>query len=138
MKHARVSRRATAAPGRAFLLAAGVLLALWALAALHQLPLALPWLYGLVSLVTVLVYVRDKHAARHGGWRTPESSLHLLALLGGWPGALWAQQLLRHKTSKAPFRRLFVVTVLLNVAALGWLLLPPGRRWLAAVAALLP
>jgi uncharacterized membrane protein YsdA (DUF1294 family) len=46
-----------------------------------------------------------------GAIKTPESNLHLLALAGGWPGALFAQQFLRHKSAKAEFRGTFWVTV---------------------------
>ena len=47
----------------------------------------------------------------------PQGRLHLLALAGGWPGALLAQQFLRHKSAKASFRTVFWATVVLNVAA---------------------
>lgn len=73
--------------------------------------------YLLMSAVTFLVYALDKRAARRGAWRVRESTLHSLALLGGWPGAIAAQQLLRHKTRARPFRRLFWATVVLNCAA---------------------
>ena len=79
------------------------------------------------SIITFLVYAIDKSAARRGGWRTPERTLHLLALAGGWPGALLAQQLLRHKTAQLPFRSTFWVTVILTVAGLLWLCWPAGR-----------
>jgi uncharacterized membrane protein YsdA (DUF1294 family)/cold shock CspA family protein len=72
--------------------------------------------YGLASLVCFLAYALDKAAAVQGQWRTPERTLHLLALACGWPGGLLAQQLLRHKTSKPAFRAVFWVTVVLNVA----------------------
>ena len=65
----------------------------------------------------------DKAAARQGRWRTPESTLHTLALVGGWPGALVAQRVFRHKTTKQPFRTIFWFTVVANCAALAWLLL---------------
>lgn len=74
--------------------------------------------YGLMSLITAAAYTLDKSAARRGRRRVPERTLHLLALLGGWPGALLAQQGLRHKTVKATFRIVFWLTVLGNVAAL--------------------
>lgn len=81
--------------------------------------------YPAVSAVTFLAYVSDKRAARRGGRRTPETRLHLLALAGGWPGALVAQQVARHKTSKGSFQFVFWWTVVLNIAgfvALGSLL----------------
>lgn len=70
-----------------------------------------------VSVWTFLMYAFDKAAAQRGAWRTPESTLHLLGLAGGWPGALLAQQLLRHKSSKPSFVAMFWVTVIANIAA---------------------
>ena len=81
----------------------------------------LPWVlpaYALLSLCCGAVYWYDKRQAQAGAWRTPESTLHWLALLGGWPGALLAQQWLRHKSSKTAFRRVFWCTVALNLLAL--------------------
>lgn len=60
--------------------------------------------YLFISLLTLAAYARDKSAARQMRWRTPESHLHLLALLGGWPGAWLGQRLFRHKTKKTGFR----------------------------------
>lgn len=74
--------------------------------------------YGFMSLLTYAVYAVDKSAARRRRHRVPERTLHLLALFGGWPGALLAQQRLRHKSRKADFLRLFWLTVLLNGALL--------------------
>jgi uncharacterized membrane protein YsdA (DUF1294 family) len=80
-----------------------------------------------MSLFTFMVYAWDKAAARAQRWRTAESTLHLMALAGGWPGALLAQQWLRHKSAKREFRAVFWVTVLLNVAGLVLLCSPFGR-----------
>jgi uncharacterized membrane protein YsdA (DUF1294 family)/cold shock CspA family protein len=74
--------------------------------------------YVVTSLVAFLMYAFDKAAAVSGRWRTPESSLHFVSAMGGWPGALFAQQLLRHKTSKREFATRFWATVVLNVTAL--------------------
>lgn len=71
--------------------------------------------YGVASVLAFIAYAIDKSAAVGSGWRTAESSLHLLGLLGGWPGALVAQRMFRHKTSKAEFRVVFWATVVVNV-----------------------
>lgn len=82
--------------------------------------------YGALSLVAYSLYRRDKRAAQGGKARTRERTLHLLDLLGGWPGGLLAQDRLRHKTRKASFQLVFWATVALNCAALAWLLADAG------------
>ncbi len=71
--------------------------------------------YMAMSIATFIVYAGDKRAARLGQWRVSERTLHLLALACGWPGALLAQQTLRHKSEKTSFRRVFFLCVALNV-----------------------
>jgi uncharacterized membrane protein YsdA (DUF1294 family)/cold shock CspA family protein len=74
-----------------------------------------------LSLAAFMAYALDKSAAVSGRWRTAENTLHLFALAGGWPGALLAQQVLRHKTSKPDFVGVFWMMVAINVAAfVGW------------------
>jgi uncharacterized membrane protein YsdA (DUF1294 family) len=97
-------------------------LALYAYAALAlALPPAVGLAYVLTSVGCFALYARDKAAARRGDRRTPERDLLLLGLAGGWPGALLAQQWLRHKTVKVPFRYLFWLTVGVNLAGFCWL-----------------
>ena len=80
--------------------------------------------YAIASVATFVAYAVDKRAARINARRTPESTLPLLALSGGWPGALVAQAFLRHKTQKTSFRAVFWLTVAVNCAALvGFVLL---------------
>lgn len=67
-----------------------------------------------MSLLALIFYVGDKAAAQGNRWRTTESTLHMIALLGGWPGALLAQGLFNHKTRKRSFQRVFWVTVTAN------------------------
>lgn len=78
-------------------------------------PLWLALVYAGMSLVCAVAYGRDKAAAQQGQWRVAESTLLMLGLLGGWPGALLAQHILRHKTSKRSFQAVFWLTVVLNV-----------------------
>lgn len=71
-----------------------------------------------ISVLTFSVYALDKVAAQKGQRRVPEKTLHLLSLLGGWPGALFAQKQLRHKTQKKAFQLLFWATVVINCGIL--------------------
>ena len=87
-------------------------LPLWSLAALAA-----------VNVLTLWMYAADKNAARAGRWRIPESNLHLLSLLGGWPAAWLAQQNMRHKSSKKEFRTVYWLTIVLHCGALAWLVL---------------
>jgi uncharacterized membrane protein YsdA (DUF1294 family) len=82
----------------------------------------IPTAYLVMSLVAFVAYAMDKRAAKRGAWRTPESTLHTLELLCGWPGAWLAQQLLRHKSVKTSFRIVFFMMVVLNLAALAYVI----------------
>lgn len=92
---------------------------------LGYLPIIVPAAYAGMSLLALAMYAIDKAAAVKGQRRVPENRLHLFELLCGWPGALLAQQLFRHKTRKGSFQSVFWFCVLLNISALGWLLLCP-------------
>lgn len=78
--------------------------------------------YTGTSLACIAAYAIDKRAAVRGRWRIRERDLLLLGLAGGWPGALLAQRVLRHKTAKASFQSLFRLSVVANLAALAALL----------------
>jgi len=84
--------------------------------------LTLLGLYAVFSGTAFVVYAIDKMAARKRHRRIPEKLLHLLALMGGWPGALAAQRVLRHKCSKQRFLVVFWGTVTLNLCFSWWLL----------------
>lgn len=90
------------------------------LVALDELPIVVLAAYGLFSVVAFLLCRADKAAAPQGGWLTAESTLHTIALVGGWPGALVARQAFRHKTTKQSFRTIFWITVIANCATLAW------------------
>ena len=66
------------------------------------------------SVVAFIAFAWDKRAARHGRRRIPESRLHCLELLGGFPGALCAIFLLHHKSSKPRFLLVTGLATLLN------------------------
>jgi uncharacterized membrane protein YsdA (DUF1294 family)/cold shock CspA family protein len=87
--------------------------------------------YLVLSLAAAIAYAADKSAALAGRWRSSEQSLLLLGLAGGWPGAIVAQQLLRHKTRKASFQSAFWGTVVLNVAGFVAFHSPLASAWRA-------
>ncbi len=93
--------------------------------------------YLVIGLVTFFVYSKDKRAAINGNWRVPEKTLHIFSVVGGWLGALIAQDKLRHKTQKQPFRAIYWLTVVINVAAFVWTLTPSGQaifgRWVSEI-----
>jgi uncharacterized membrane protein YsdA (DUF1294 family) len=91
-----------------------------ALAARGDLPVAVPVLYLAASLTAFILYRTDKVAAVDGQRRTPEDTLLVVGLLGGWPGALVAQRLVRHKSRKASFQLMFWMTIVMNCAVLAW------------------
>jgi uncharacterized membrane protein YsdA (DUF1294 family) len=85
------------------------------------LPAAVPVFYAAASVAAAIVYRLDKSAAERNAWRTSERLLHFMAVIGGWPGALIAQEVFRHKSRKLSFRFGFWTTVALNCGALTWL-----------------
>jgi uncharacterized membrane protein YsdA (DUF1294 family) len=86
-------------------------------------------LYPLMSLVAFFMYARDKLSAIRGHWRVPEASLHLTELLGGWTGAFFAQQTMRHKNVKPSYQVVFWLIVLVHVGtAMIWLFEPKLLR----------
>lgn len=98
-----------------------------------KLPVEVAWFYLAASLAAFLAYALDKSAARNGKWRTKESTLHLIGLAGGWPGALAAQRLLRHKSRKQSFQIVFWATVILNGCALAWFFSASGNVMLRSM-----
>jgi uncharacterized membrane protein YsdA (DUF1294 family) len=117
MRQVRQITRAGVAVPIAF--AMSFLVALAALAAVGRLEMSWLALYYGASIITYGAYARDKNAAQNAHRRIPESKLHLMSLIGGWPGALIAQALFRHKTRKTSFLIRYWLTVIVNCIALG-------------------
>jgi uncharacterized membrane protein YsdA (DUF1294 family)/cold shock CspA family protein len=99
---------------------------LWWFVKQGKFPALLFWALTGMSSVAFILYGLDKWAAKRKAQRTPESTLQFCALLGGWPGALLAQQVFRHKSSKRSFQITFWFTVVLNCGVLGLVCSPTG------------
>lgn len=80
-----------------------------------MIPMLFLGLYIALNLFTFFVYRGDKEAARYGRQRVPERRLLWLAFLGGSLGAFAAQQLLRHKTRKQPFRTILLAILVFHL-----------------------
>nr|WP_223257374.1 DUF1294 domain-containing protein [Phormidesmis priestleyi] len=75
-----------------------------------------------MSLVTYALYAKDKSRAQRRQWRTPEQTLHLCELAGGWLGGFIAQRMLRHKSQKASYQTKFwTIVAVHHIAWLVWL-----------------
>jgi uncharacterized membrane protein YsdA (DUF1294 family) len=90
-------------------------------------------LYPLLSVAAFVLYGTDKYRAIRGGWRIREGTLHLVEVLGGWPGAFLAQQTLRHKTVKLSYQATFWLIVAAHVGV--WCLWFIGPDHLTAILA---
>ncbi len=84
-------------------------------------------LYLVLSIFTYFMFYWDKQAAQSGNWRTSENTLHLLSLLGGWPGALVAQFQFRHKSRKQPFKFILWITIFINIGCFVWQFTASGK-----------
>ena len=90
---------------------------------------------SLINLISYWLYRQDKQAAQANQQRVPENTLHLWAFLGGWPAAHLAQQKLRHKTQKQPFRNIYFLMIGLNIILIALIISPfnPFSQWIAQV-----
>ncbi len=71
-----------------------------------------------VNLGSVIAIWWDKRRAKKDQWRIKEETLLVWALVGGWPGGIWAMRRFRHKTSKRSFQAKYVLVVLLNIGVI--------------------
>ena len=137
----RVTRAGEKLPGEIkrndkllYLLGAILFLAVVAITvAIGSIPLPVLLVYLVTSALSFAMYAMDKSAAKSGAWRTQESTLHGLSLIGGWPGALIAQQVLRHKSRKEEFRFVFWLTVVINIGVFLWFFTDMGSAVLGSL-----
>ena len=74
-----------------------------------------------VNLVSFALYGLDKLKATKGLWRIKESTLLLVAALGGSLGALLGMEVFRHKTKHWQFKVLVPVFLAVHIALAVWL-----------------
>ncbi|AKR43292.1 cold shock and DUF1294 domain-containing protein [Methylophilus sp. TWE2] len=129
-----IDEREQSTDGTLLLLFAVIFLICMAIAVFAgELPLWVLGVYLLASSCTLIAYKLDKMAAKRSHRRTPEKTLHLWALIGGWPGAIIGQKLFRHKSKKLSFQVPFWATIMINCAALAWLISMDGLAFIEDV-----
>lgn len=77
--------------------------------------------FGAINLFTMLMFFVDKLSAKKQGRRIPESTLFILAILGGSIGAILGMYLVRHKTKTPKFVIGIPVIIALQAALLMYL-----------------
>ena len=82
--------------------------------------IAVPAAYIVLSLITFFVFGWDKRQARKQKRRIPESTLHIMELVGGWPGSLLGQRVFHHKTRKRSYQVVFWLIVVLHAGFWCW------------------
>lgn len=98
-----------------------------------KLPFQLLVYYAIASMITFAAYAQDKSAAQRGKWRIKETTLHILATVGGWPGAFFAQTILRHKTIKAEFLLIYWATVVVNLGITSYFFTERGGKLIRSI-----
>jgi len=94
------------------------LLALAVLSYYHYLSTELVTVLLAINVISFLTYAVDKYRAKKGYWRIKETTLHFISLIGGWPGAAFAQRWLKHKNRKVSFQTKYWLTIMVNIAVL--------------------
>lgn len=77
-------------------------------------------IYFFMSLVSFILFFIDKKRSTSDGWRIKEYYLHLVELLGGWPGALLGQKFIRHKTKKTSYKIVLWLIILVHATLWGY------------------
>ena len=72
----------------------------------------------IISLVSVIVTVHDKNAAKKKKWRVPEATLLFLGFIGGAVFMLLTMLIIRHKTQKAKFMVPLPLFSIIHIVAL--------------------
>jgi len=85
-----------------------------------------------INAAAYATFAWDKRCAERDLWRVPEKTLLTLAAIGGAIGAVYAQQTLRHKTRKEPFRTFLNLIAIVNVVGIAVLCAPSVRDALLA------
>ncbi len=74
-----------------------------------------------INMTAIVMYGWDKYCAKRNKWRVPESTLLLIAILGGSISAFMAMKLFHHKTLHLKFKYGVPLILILQIFALIYL-----------------
>ena len=77
---------------------------------------------AVISLVTAVVTIYDKLAAKRNAWRIPEKTLLLLAIAGGSAAEYFVMLVIRHKTKHNKFMVGLPAILIIQLAAVAAIL----------------
>ncbi|MBQ4916914.1 MAG: DUF1294 domain-containing protein [Muribaculaceae bacterium] len=75
---------------------------------------------AIINLCAFVAFGIDKLKARRGAWRTPESTLLLLAAIGGSFGSFLGMKVWRHKTQHKKFTILVPLLMAIHIAIISY------------------
>lgn len=78
---------------------------------------------GIISFITLVLYLIDKIRAMNGDWRIPEKVLLGFSFFGGAVGGLIGMLLFRHKTRHWYFFAVNIIAIALHI----WLFILCGK-----------
>ena len=76
---------------------------------------------AIINAITFIVYGIDKLKAKNGKWRIPETTLLLLAIIGGSIGAWFGMKVWHHKTMHKKFKYGIPLIIILQLGVLLYL-----------------
>ena len=72
----------------------------------------------IINFIAFILYGIDKWRARNNGWRIPEATLFLVAIIGGSVGAILGMRIWHHKTRHLSFVIGLPAILLLQIGAI--------------------
>ena len=73
----------------------------------------------IISIVAIVLTLKDKRAAKRNSWRVEEKLLFLVSAIGGSLAMLLTMKAVRHKTHHKRFMVGIPVIIILQIAAIG-------------------
>lgn len=71
--------------------------------------------FVVINLLGAIINIEDKIKAKHNNWRIKESTLWIIAILGGAPLSYITMRIIRHKTLHKSFMIVFPMLAIVDI-----------------------